>query len=243
LLTILRELATCNRSASTADLGSRASLTITLIITSLVVTATVSLVLIELSLSTILSRGVVAALVVVLLILWHVAAAVSLAGLKCWRSGLEGLHAGSERTRLWVLLVDVQLLLCLSRQVVVLRRRIIFPRVKVGHYDDVFGDRESVDGCQFRRRVVELGSLNVRSGRCTSMRGCFRHAGGEQVRRQLDNGDSPGRHSLSPSNLCRKRQIQDVRLRRRWAWVGTLNHGRVEGNGFWGRGQLWQVDV
>lgn len=81
------------------------------------------------------------ALLVVLLILWRVAT-VRLTRLECLGGRLEGGRGrvGSEGAALVLpLLVDVELLLSLSREILVLGGRIVFPRIQVRHRDLVLG--------------------------------------------------------------------------------------------------------
>lgn len=81
------------------------------------------------------------ALLVVLLILRRVAT-VRLARLECLGGRLEGgrSRVGSEGAALVLpLLVDVELLLSLSGEILVLGGRIVFPRIQVRHCDLVLG--------------------------------------------------------------------------------------------------------
>lgn len=79
--------------------------------------------------------GVVALLVVLLLlVLWHEASSKALARLEGLSGRLERGYIGAEATlRLAGVLVDVELLLGLAREIVVLSSRIILPRVEVRH--------------------------------------------------------------------------------------------------------------
>lgn len=87
------------------------------------------------------SAGTTVTLAVVLLVLLGVAAVLlaRLESLGSWgeRGGSrgEGGAAWTEGTGLRVLLVDVELLLGLARQVVVLGGWVVFPRVEVRHCD------------------------------------------------------------------------------------------------------------
>lgn len=87
------------------------------------------------------SAGTTVALAIVLLVLLGVAAVLlaRLESLGSWgeRGGSrgEGRAAWTEGTGLRVLLVEVELLLGLARQVVVLGRWVVFPRVEVRHCD------------------------------------------------------------------------------------------------------------
>lgn len=80
--------------------------------------------------------GVIALLVVLLLlVLGCEAATIRLAWLEGLSTGLEGRDTRPEGALRCggILLVNIQLLLSLTRQVLVLSSGVVFPRVEVGH--------------------------------------------------------------------------------------------------------------
>lgn len=123
-----------------------------LIVTSLLVgipSTTVSLVvLIVTSLPAVLLEPVslvvvLLLLLLLLLVLRHKVGcpSVGLTGVEARRTRLERSSANMEATTATTTAANVQLLLCLPRQVFVLGCRVVFPRVEVGH----FGGFESLN--------------------------------------------------------------------------------------------------
>ena len=123
--------------------SSRVQVRTVALIVSLVIATTVALILVVAGLGTAVLR-VVPALVVILrvllllllLLLLLRVAAVALGRLEGLRRGLKRLRAGTEAATGLLALVEVELLLRLPRQVLVLRGRVVLPRVQVSHSND-----------------------------------------------------------------------------------------------------------